>query len=284
MFNYHMFNKASRRIVRTIRCAALVVTALLVIFTFTLPAQVPADSVFRGFHISGEFLFDLDSTEKENAEIYFSESAAAYLIIVPDLASALLIGLRDNSVESLSPMKIVKRSDGSVDILADAAFSPLGSFSLDGQTVVFKVNGKPARIRPKPPLLGVTDLESLRDYRPDYARTADAYSPDQRHLEFLKAQTKDVRILIYFGTWCHVCGRLVPRVMKVEKELGGSGIRFQYYGLPQPLMDDPKARLDQITGIPTGIVYMDGKESRRLSVSDLDYPEQSFRRLFGPGQ
>ncbi len=84
---------------------------------------------------------------------------------------------------------------------------------------------------------------------------------------------------VYFGTWCPVCGRLVPRVIKLADELEGSKVRFEYYGLPQPMSDDPITKADKLHGVPTAIVYLGDKEVGRLSGGDLNAPEKSIARL-----
>ena len=244
-----------------------------------LAAQVGPDAVFSGFQPTGDFLFELGGKELENAEIYQSERAAAYLVIAPELASPVLISPRTRSVESVSFMKVAKREDGSIDLLADAAFRRLSAFTIEGKNVVFDVKGQEARLKTKPPLLGAHGSDSLRSEKPEYALGADAYEPIPRALDILKAQSKDVRVLIYFGTWCPVCSRLVPKVMKIDEALAGSKVRFEYYGLPQPLTDDPRAKRDDVHGVPTGIVYVDGKEVGRLSGTDLNVPERAIVRL-----
>ena len=59
-----------------------------------LVAQVPADAVFNGFEPIGDFFFELDGAKLDNAEIYVSRKAAAYLVIAPELASPILINPR----------------------------------------------------------------------------------------------------------------------------------------------------------------------------------------------
>ena len=244
-----------------------------------LAAQVGADAIFSGFQPTGDFLFELAGKDLENAEIYASERAAAYLVIAPELASPVLISPRTRSIESVSFMKVAKREDGSIDLLADAAFNRLGGFRIEGTEVVFEVKGETAKFKTKPPLLGPHAPETLRSEKPEYAQAADAYEPIPRALEILKAQSRDVRVLVYFGTWCPVCGRLVPKVIKVDEALDGSKIRFDYYGLPQPMTDDPVTQRDDVHGVPTGIVYVDGREIGRLSAADLNVPERAIGRM-----
>ena len=258
---------------------AWLLAAVLTFGACPLAAQVPADAVFSGFEPIGDFSFELGGEELDNAEIYLSKKAAAYLVIAPELASPVLINPRAGSVESVSFMKVAKRDDGTIDLMADASFNRLGAFKIDGQTIVFEVKGQAAKLKQKPPLLGRHHPETLRSYKPEYGRQADAYTPVPRSLAALETQGRDVRVLVYFGTWCPVCGRMVPKVLRLDDDLTGSKVRFEYYGLPQPMTDDPVTERDDIHGVPTGIVYVDGKEVGRLSARDLNVPENAIRRL-----
>lgn len=264
-------------------CAQRVIVLLAAVLTLggqPLIAQpVPADAVFSGFKLNGDYLFDLGGKTLEHAEIYLSDRAAAYLIIAPELSSPLLISPRTQSIESVSFMKVAKREDGSIDLLADASFNRLGGFRLEKQEVVFDIKGQTAKLKAKPPLLGEQYAEGLREYKPEYARLADEYTPTAPALAALKKQAEDVRVRVYFGTWCPVCGRLVPRVIRVAEELAGSKVAFEYYGLPQPMSDDPVTESKNLRAVPTAIIYAGDKEIGRLTGADLNSPEKSISKL-----
>ncbi len=268
---------------RIIKLTGLACTLLapVLILAANAAAQggVPADAVFSDFKPNGEFLFELDGKPLKNAEIYLSDRAASYLVIAPELASPLLISPRTSSVESVSFMKVMKREDGTIDLLADASFNRLGAFRIAGQEIVFKVKDQDAKLKAKPPLLGEQDAAGLTGFKPEYARLAKEYTPEARYLGNLRAQESPVRVRVYFGTWCPVCGRLVPRIMRLADELKGSKVQFEYYGLPQPMTKDPVTKREDLHGVPTAIVYAGGKEIGRLSGGDLNAPEKSITRL-----
>ena len=112
----------------------------------------------------------------------------------------------------------------------------------------------------KPPLLGKRSGEDLKNYNPEYGRTAEAHPIGVELVQELGGQQTPVEVRIYFGTWCPYCSRSVPKVLKLEDELGESVIRFAYYGLPKNLGSTPEAKILGITAVPTGIVYRDGRE------------------------
>ncbi len=253
--------------------------AALILGVTAAAAQVPADAMFSGFKRNGEFLFELDGEPLKHAEIYLSKRATAYLVIAPELASPLLISPRAGSVESVSFMKVMKRDDGTIDLLADASFNRLGAFRIAGQEIVFEVKGKDAKLKAKPPLLGGQEPEALKSYKPEYSQLAEEYTPEARYLGNLRSQQDAVRVRVYFGTWCPVCGRLVPRILRLGEELEGSRVQFEYYGLPQPMTDDPVTKAQDLHGVPTAIVYVGDEEVGRLTGGDLNAPEKSITRL-----
>ncbi len=259
-----------------VRAAVAVATVLV---AAPLPAQMPADSVFRDFQPIGEYQFELGGEVLANAEIFQSRRASAFLVLAPELSSPLLVNPRTTSVESIHLMKVARQSDGSIDLLADATFDYLGTFRVRGTELTFEVKGKSARLRPKPPILGFQEPGTLRSQKPEYDRLATSYRPSSRHLEALKAIDGEARVVIYFGTWCPTCSRLVPRVLRLSEELAGSKLDIDYYGLPNQMSDDPATERDDIHGVPTGIVYVGGKEIARLGVKELNEPETALARI-----
>lgn len=245
-------------------------------------AAQPADEVLKEFKITGDFVLEVDGKVLEGSEVFFSERAVAYLVMAPQLPSPILISPRSKAVESVHLMKVMKKDAGTVDILSDAELTPISSFHLDKTSVVFKLeDGKEARLIPKPWLLGRHDGGQLRDYNAEYAFEASQYQPGSENIAALRNQSKDVRVRVYFGSWCPHCKQLLPRILKVEEELQGSEIRFEYYGLPSPLTDDPETDRVGINGVPTAVIFIDGKEGARLTGNDLQVPEAALRQAVG---
>lgn len=262
-------------------CRALLGLLPLACLLVTRPAaaQVPADEVLKGFQIVGDYDFELAGQVLKHAEVYFSERAVAYLVMAPELDSPLMISPRSRAVESVHLMSVLKRDDGTVDILADALLEPVGPFQLNGGEVHFTLAGKDAGLKPKPWLLGRHPGARLKEHNPEYAFKAGQYVPDSGAVERLRQIAGDVRVRFYFGSWCPVCKRLVPGILRLEEELAGSPIEFEYYGLPKPLSQDPESERAGIHSVPTAVVYVDGKEIGQLSGQQLVAPEASLVAL-----
>jgi len=127
--------------------ATLAVTAAVAAFLAfvpgAVPAQaVPADAVLRNFEISGDFALTIDGKEQPKAELYFSESARAFLLIAPEFPSPLLVSAPTQSVDSLDLMKVAKQPSGTIDLLADAVLEPAGKYKVDGPNIEFTYAGR----------------------------------------------------------------------------------------------------------------------------------------------
>ncbi|MDA8020118.1 MAG: thioredoxin family protein [Thermoanaerobaculia bacterium] len=249
-----------------------------VVFPSSAIAQ-QVDSIFRGFEPTGELQLEMNGSTVDGAVIYRSHRAASYLILGDQLSSPVLLNIRSQRVERVSFLKVKKNDDGTVDILADAAFEPMGSFKLGGQEVRFDLEGQKAVLAPKPPLLGFQTAVALDKHNPAYGFKAEEYQAKTADVAKLNGYGKNTRIRIYFGSWCPVCGRIVPRVMKLQELVDNDNLDIEYYGLPSPMSDDPIAEEQKIRGVPTAVVYVDGVEVGRLNGSELTAPESSFANM-----
>jgi thiol-disulfide isomerase/thioredoxin len=243
---------------------------------------MPPDEVLKDFKINGDFVLEVDGEVLRGSEIFFSERAVAYLVMAPDLSSPIMISPRTRTVESVHLMKVMKKNGGaSVDILADAELTPISSFKLQDSNVVFTLNDKTAKLKPKPWLLGLHKGDRLKEHNPEYAFGAAEYTPAASYIEALRGIQKDVRVRVYFGSWCPHCKRIVPRILRVADELEESRLRFEYYGLPSPFGDEPEAVRAGIHSVPTVVVFIGGEEAAQLSGDDLNAPEAALRRTVG---
>lgn len=252
--------------------------ALLV--AFPAAAQTPADAVFKDFQPSGEFEIQLDGKVLESAELFHAERAASYLILAPEISSPLLVNARTRTVEQVSFMKVAKRSTGTIDLLADASFQTVGPFAVGDQQLSFSFKGQSILLLQKPPLTGLHPPSKLISHNAAYGFKAKQYEPEASHMATLNAlKKKDVKVRVYFGNWCPVCSRLVPKVMKVQEGVDNANVTFEYYGLPRQPSDDPVAVENEINGVPTAVVTVGGVEKGRLNGRDLYKPEAALGKL-----
>jgi thiol-disulfide isomerase/thioredoxin len=261
-----------------------IAAALFVLAAALAPvaAQVPSDSVMRGFAPVSEYLLEVAGKPVPNAEIY--QNDRAILIITSALSSPVLVVPRSGEVSTVNVMKVAKQKDGTVDLLADAVLAPQGEIQLVDADAKFTIDAKPVYLKARPALLGLKQAADLKAYMPDYVRNASLYSPNAQAIAALKKQAKPATVRVYFGSWCPHCRQHVPLMLKVEDQLKGSPakIKFEYFGLDRG-MPEPIVKQLGLKGVPTGIVYIDGRQVGRLTPEDWDAPEVGLARILRGG-
>lgn len=246
----------------------LLVGALLVAGAAPLLAQ--GGEAIQGFHRIDDYVLVVGGRTVPAAEMYQADSAPAILILSSALPSPVLLRPRAQTVETVNLMKVAKQKDGTVNLLAGATLAPQGAFSFGEGVVAFTVNGQKVGLKDKPPLLGPQSSAALKSYSPaTYAKGAQAYQPNQAMIASLRRAAMPVTVRVFFGSWCPHCQQSLPGLIRVEDELKGSKIRFEYFGLPKKGMRDvAEVKQFKIEGVPTGIVYVNGKEAGRLEGGD----------------
>ncbi len=244
-------------------------------------AQATADAPLVGFRQVSDYLLVVDGEAIPAAKIYSSESARAILVVSGKLPTPALLWPGSARVEGVSVMKMAAQPDGSVNLLPGAALGGAGRFEVDGLDVVFPVGGVVARLKPKPDLVGRQPISVLASEKPEYEQRSRIYQPSDAVVQRLKQQQREVKVEVYFGTWCPACGQMVPRIMKVAEQLDGSKVKVEFYGLPRHISDDPRAKRFGVKSVPTGIVYVDGKEKGRITGNGWRSPERALSDLLG---
>ena len=235
-----------------------------------------AENVYTGFQIVGDFIVEIDGKEWPRAEVYQSDRARAYLILAASLPAPVMVEVATQQVTALNLMKVAKQPDGSVDLLPDAKLAPQGGFTVAGQEVSFRAQGRAVRLKSRPWLLGRQTTQEMLDHNPEYIRRAKAYVPMAAVVQQLEAVRSEVEVKVFFGTWCPHCKEHVPLVLRLAQELAGSKVKFAYYGLPSPFKDEPEATKWNVTGVPTAIVLVGGKEIGRVPTAGWAHPEAAI--------
>jgi thiol-disulfide isomerase/thioredoxin len=242
---------------------------------------VPADGVLRDFQPSGEYALIVDGVPVPKAEVYQNDNIPAILVLTSALPSPVLLTPRTGNVETVHIMKVAKQADGTVDLLADAVLAQVGRFEMSGENVKFAYQGKRVSLNPKPPLTGLRQGAELKAHNPEYARSASVYQPNGAAIAALKTEPKAVKVRVFFGSWCPHCRTHIPFLLRVEDELKGSQVTFEYIGLPRPpqAWQDPEVKRLKIGGVPTGIVYVGGKEVGRITGEGWNAPEVLLNKI-----
>jgi thiol-disulfide isomerase/thioredoxin len=239
----------------------------------------PSDALFRGFEPTGEWALVVQGKEAAKAKIYDSTRAQALLIVSSEFASPVLIDRAGRTVSTLDLMKVAERADGTVDLLADALLQPAGTLQVAQTEGRFQIDGKSAAVRPQPWKLGPLSGAELLGSNSGYQWRAKRFTPDVEALAALRAEGREVRVLTFFGTWCPHCREHLPYLLRSEQELAGARIRFEYHGLPSPFTGEPEAAKWGVSGVPTTIVLVGGKEVGRIPNSGWTHPEVAVREI-----
>ncbi len=243
-------------------------------------AELPGKRAVSDFELSIEYVFELDGRDLKDAEIYYSRYEVAYLVIASELTGPLLISPRGRSVQRVRPQALTKRRQIRADLGADAVLEYLGEFRRRRGQLLFTVDGKPARLKPHPPVLGRQSSADVRDRLPKYAHLTQARGRILKAgLPELPEAGEGLRVRVYFGSWSPLCERLVPGILALEEKRTNLRLRFEYYGLPRRIIDDPVAGEEGINAVPTAVVYRDGEEIGRLTGLRLRSPAEGLARI-----
>lgn len=241
-------------------------------------AQVP-DPMFSDFEPVGSYSLRVGGQDVPSAEIFQSERARAILVMSSKLEGPVLVNMRSRQVESVALMSLAKRKDGSIDILADAPIQPVSAFEVLENGVKFSFGGKPVELLARESLTGRQTAASLLEYEPAYERAAASYEPNANLVAELEKRKEPVRVQVFFNSKCGVCKQMVPRIIKLERTLETPNIDFDYYGLPDSYSGDEEMERKGVTGVPTGIVYVGGKEIGRIIGGDWRIPELAIKNV-----
>ncbi len=262
---------------RPVVAATLLLVGLTPVASGPVLARSPVAEVQRGFELIDDYLVMKDGQDLD-ARIYSSSATKAILIVPTDIATpAVILWPRTREVESLKSMKVQSLSGGFVEVKKEAVAAVHAPFEVVGTNVVFGIGGTKMRLKPKPPVLGLKDASEMLDKSPVYARRAESYTPNREALEKLAGLSSNVRVRVFFGSWCPACGQMVPRMLNVAEKLGDSKLEFEFYGLPKAgFSDDPQAKKYGIKSVPTGVVFVDDREVGRIEGNDWRSPESAI--------
>jgi len=232
-----------------------------------------------GFVPIDKFVFLVAGQEDPEAEVYQSQAAGAYLVISSEVESPLLVEARSAAVATVNLMKVDRQPNGSINLLTGATLAPQGKFTIAGDGINFTAEGRSIELRNKPWLLGAQDLAGMQAYSRDYRDGASAYQYSEPVVGQLRTESRSVEVKVFFGSWCPHCQEVLPRVLRVAEELQGSKVRVSFHGLPQGpgFNDDPEVKRLDIELVPTGVVFVDGREVGRISGSGWKIPELAIK-------
>ncbi len=259
--------------------AALVLGWCLGWSASNLSAQgAPAESVIKGFYPIGDYVLEIDGAIVPEAKFYLAEQVPALLIRASESSPSALLKPGESSVETIPSEAVTTQSNGHLDVRLGAA-PEKSKFQIFASWIVFPVEKKEWTLKERPWLLAVQNVKSMMNHNPEYVWRSEAYSPNTKAIEELKAESKNVQVRVFFGSWCAHCKRHVPHMLKVSTLLEGSSIHIDYYGLPRGWGTHPVAGPLKIRAVPTAVVSVDNKEIGRITGDQWLVPEVALQQL-----
>ncbi len=264
----------TRRIAST-----LWLSALLAGSAAQLPAQT-AHPVLSGFQPIDDYILEIDGETDSGARLYLSQRSASLLILSDSLGEPLLLWARSMAVDRLQAADLLASGSG-YDVVADPDKSWIGEATPDQAAIVLPIEGRGVKVLPRPPLIGDRALSELLEHSPGYRVGMDAFRPNAAAMAALR-DAEPARVRVFFGSWCGVCKQVLPNLLAVHAELEGTQVAFDYYGLASPPggWEDPAVKSNDVTGLPTAIVYRDGREvGRFVGAHDFARPARALQAV-----
>ncbi len=241
------------------------------------PGLAPGEVFLRGFEPDGKHQVRLGGTRLPDALVAIAERAGNVLMIqAPELGGVVLVSPRTKAVLRVEASRVAEELDGSLAVRIDPPPAELGSFELSPEGMRFPVEGKEVELRDAPYLLGPHTGAQLWQENPAYRFRSRNYSPVADVMAQLATVRSPIKVRVFFGSWCHFCSERIPRMLRVELGLAGSGLEFEYFGLPSPFKDVPEAKKHEIKGVPTCIVLSGDRELGRFRGELWGTPEVSL--------
>lgn len=245
-------------------------------FAQTPPAGLPHD-----LNRISDYVLLVDGKQVP-ARMYQSDRPSAVLVTSSALPSPVL--LMGSSASTVTKAAVEEKPGDVVTLRSDAVLTTQGAFHYTDPDIKFTVAGKPAILRVQPPMLGLRQAGEVTTHNPEYLSSAKVLPVNGQAIAALQKEGLPVTVRVYYGSWCSHCRRLVPHAIRLEQELKGSKIHFEYFGVPPEFTSDPEVRKAVIQSIPTGIVYVNGNEvGRILGDQAWQSPESTLRVILGAG-
>ncbi len=234
------------------------------------------------FFATGRYQVFVDGKEVRDAAVYYTRSGGALLVQNTPYNAPFLVCLRHRTVERVDAADFVPREGRSCyDLRRSAVLTRIGTIRFQDRDILVDAEGLVARLNPRSEVTGSLTGDDLLEIFPDYVRDAESYPVDAQLIRQLSSLERGAEVVVYFGTWCHTCKRLLGRVLRVEKELADTGIRFTYYAVPKPpaMYRDEAVRRDSIRKLPTGVIEVNDRAAGSIVSMAWSRPESALLQI-----
>jgi hypothetical protein len=131
-------------------------------------------------------------------------------------------------------------------------------------------------------LAGPSGREAILEHCPAWQSVVAAYQPDPEALDKLRGLAREVRIEVYFGSWCADSEAHVGAFFKVLELADTPLLQASYVGVPEAKdLRAPYVRDRKVEKLPTFVVLVDGREAGRIVETPQKSVEADLVRILG---
>ena len=132
-------------------------------------------------------------------------------------------------------------------------------------------------------LAGPTTREAILALRPSWQDPVASYQPDPEALAKLQGLSREVRIEVFFGTWCSDSMAHVSALFKILDMADTPLLQPRYIAVPEDKAKRQayfEGRTD-ISKLPTFIIILDGREAGRIVETPKKSVEADLVKILG---
>lgn len=131
-------------------------------------------------------------------------------------------------------------------------------------------------------LTGPVSREAILEHSPSWQGVVAAYQPKPEALDKLRALGREVRIEVFFGSWCTDSEAHVSAFFKVLDLVDSPLLQPVYFGVPEDKDKRPSFFQGRdIAKLPTFIVLVDGREIGRIVETPDKTIEEDLVKILG---
>ncbi|MDZ4804779.1 MAG: thioredoxin family protein [Candidatus Eisenbacteria bacterium] len=239
-------------------------TAIVLALTSILAAK-PAGSDPNAWRLVNvyEVTHSLDKTW--SAQVFQSKDFKHLLVLPETGLDAWALDLMTLKGYQLAVTEI-GLTEGKARVPSLARRVPVAELHRQEAKLSFDVADGTITMTPGELLVGEVSLSLLLKRRPDYLASAARYMPDPNAVAILKTRKSPAEIYVVFGTWCSVCKRVVPTIIRTMELAANPAIKVRYVAIDED-KSQPAGLLKALAvkTTPTIVVRAGGKEIGRLA-------------------
>ncbi len=227
-------------------------------------AMLPIAALAETWQENIGLLVRVDGKPDGSAQLFDSEDYQRMLLVLGEPPSALVLDLADGTVGAVPRDSVRIDENGTAD-LGSIGIEYLADCERKDVAIHFALEQKSVEIVPLPPLIGETTLQRLLEIKPSYAVAAKAYKPDGAAVAALKGVTASTEIRVYFGTWCQLCKKVVPNLIRAIELAANPKIQVRFFSVDENLSQpEAEIRASAIAKTPTILVRQGSGEIGRI--------------------